>query len=652
MNRLEGEKSAYLRQAAGQKINWYPWSDEAFTRAEVEDKPVILSSGAVWCHWCHVMAKEAFASEDVAAVMNEHFVAIKIDRDERPDIDKRYQRALAAMGRNGGWPLTIFLTPDKKPFYGGTYFPLTDSPGRPGFLTVLLTISGFYKTRRDEVLQNSVKIYDFLQSQVPRKGKMSQVLAAEAVQSIIGSFDAMYGGFGSAPKFPMSGAIEFLIGRYFLTKDESVKQALKKTLVAMASGGLHDHLGGGFHRYSTDEAWILPHFEKMTDDNAWLLRNYVDAYALFGDGFFRQIAENIIYFIRKELSRPAGGFYASMDADVSADDEGGYYTWTDEDLRRVLTEDEYAVVELYFVNKQNAVQHNDNKYVLAVSTGVNDAAHRLNMNIEEVKSLLERGRLKLLAERDKRMKPFIDTALYTSLNSMMIAAFLKAYRILGDEKARDFALLSLERILQTHSADGAVLHTEGVKGLLEDYVHLVDALICAYEVSSDRVYLDRADIFMKICMQKFWDEENGGFFDTEEEIAGTRIKYVEDAPGPSANAVAAIVLSKLGHVLGSEDYSRRAERLLHTFSTDAQLMGIHGAYYFCALDTFFNSLKLDINARPESGLAKSVLSLFHPFSCILWGEDRGIVTPCTKDSCLQPVRTGEELKDRLESMRA
>ena len=343
MNRLAQEKSAYLRHAADQKIDWYPWSEEAFEKAQKEDKPVFLSSGAIWCHWCHVMAKESFEDDEVAELLNDRYVAIKLDRDERPDVDRRYQQAVTAMGVNGGWPLSVFLTPEKIPFYGGTYFPVTDSFGKPGFKTLLKAMSEFYKTRKDEVYENSRKFHDFLKQQSPKKGKVSEVLVGEAIKSIMRGFDKTHGGFGSSPKFPMSGAIEFLLNRYFFTKDQTIEYALKKTLIAMASGGFYDQLGGGFHRYSTDEAWTVPHFEKMTEDNAWLLRNYADAYSLFGDEFFKKVAENIIFFTRSELSRPDGGFYASMDADVTPDDEGGYFTWTDDEVRSTLTADEYAV---------------------------------------------------------------------------------------------------------------------------------------------------------------------------------------------------------------------------------------------------------------------------------------------------------------------
>ncbi len=580
MNRLEKEKSSYLQHAAHQKIDWYPWSEEAFDRASKEDKPVFLSIGAVWCHWCHVMAKESFESDEVARLLNDHYIAVKVDRDERPDVDKRYQQAVAAMGRSGGWPLTVFLTADKKPFYGGTYFPLHDGRGGVGLKTVLRTINDFYRTKKAEVYENSEKLHRILKEQTPQKGKMSEALIDEAAGSVMKGFDGRHGGFGRAPKFPMSGAIEFLLNRYYFTKDENLEYALKKTLLAMATGGFYDQLGGGFHRYSTDEAWTVPHFEKMADDNAWLLRNYADAYSIFGDSYFKKIGEGILFFTGKELSDPEGGFYASMDADVTPDDEGGYFTWTEEEMRKLLPPDEYGVLSLYYLKKSNAVHHDETKLVLNICRDTSEIAGLTNIDADAVRAVVEVGRRKLLVERDKRQKPFIDKAMYTSLNGMLISAYLKAYRAFGDRVVRDFALKSLERVLIDNYEDGMLMHTKGVKALLEDYIYLTDALLSAYEVTGDRRYLTRGQSVMDACLESFYDETGGGFFDTEEEVVGMRLKGIEDSPRPSANSAAAMVLVKLALMVGNERYHLLAEKSLNAFSSDAQLIGAHGAYFF------------------------------------------------------------------------
>lgn len=652
MNRLSQQSSAYLKHAATQKIDWYPWSEEAFEKARQEDKPVFLSSGAVWCHWCHVMAEESFEDDEVAALLNERYVSIKVDRDEHPDIDRRYQQALTAMGVNGGWPLSVFLTPDKMPFYGGTYFPVGDSFDKPGFKTLLKAMSEFYKDRKDEVYEASLKFYEFLRQQSPRKGKFSEVLIDEEVKIILDGLDSKNGGFGTSPKFPMSGAIEFLIGRYFFKKDKMVEYAIKKTLIGMASGGLHDQLGGGFHRYSTDETWTIPHFEKMTEDNAWLLRNYIDAYSVFGEEFFKKVAENIIFFVRTELSRPDGGFYASMDADVITDDEGGYFTWTDEELRKTLPQDEYDVFALYFLNKNSVMHHDNTKIVLSLNMGIDDIARHLNMDIETASKRLEGARIRLLRKRQERRKPFTDNALYTSLNGMMASAFLKAYRVLRDERLKTAALASLDQIMRLNLDNGMLQHSPGVKAGLDDYVYLIDALVAAYEITAGNEYRNLAEQFMTTCIEKFWDNETDGFFDTEEEVVGLRLKNIGDTPRPSANAVAIIALLKLALNSQKEEYRQYAQKSLNAFSTEAQLMRVHGAYFFCALDAFYHMLKLDVQAPFDSALTQSVLFSYHPYQCIVYHYDeQNIVLPCVNDTCYEPLSSSEELGNFITSLR-
>src|SRR4030065_525487 len=408
MNRLSGEKSPDLRHASSQKIDWYPWSDEAFERAKKEDKPIFLSTGAIWCHWCHVMAKECFENEEIVKCLNEHFINIKLDRDERPDIDRRYQLTVSAMGLGGGWPLSVFLTTDKKPFVGATYFPPEDISDRPGFKKVLTVVFEFYTSRKQEISQYADHLLRSLTPKPSQHGELKEHLINEATENILSYLDLQHGGFGAAPKFPMSGAIEFLINRYFFTGNASVGHGIKKTLEAMAKGGLHDQLGGGFHRYSTDEAWIVPHFEKMADDNAWLLRNYIDAYSLFGDMYFREVAEGIIRFLRDVLSDPAGGFYASQDADVTPDDEGGYFTWKDEELRKTLDDEEYKVLSLHFMHERGIMHHDESKKVLFIVHEEKKIADMLKMDTEKVQKIISAAKEKLLLERNRREAPFVD----------------------------------------------------------------------------------------------------------------------------------------------------------------------------------------------------------------------------------------------------
>ncbi len=649
MSRLSKEKSPYLRHAAQQKVDWYPWSDEAFEAAKQENKPVFLSSGALWCHWCHVMAKECFENEEVIKLLNEYFINIKLDRDERPDIDRRYQRAVSAMGAGGGWPLSVFLTSDKKPFFGGTYFPPEDILGRIGFKKVLRTVADFYSTRKEEVNEYSQKLMDFIKPKPLFQSDIDESFLNAAVKTMLSQCDFKNGGFGSAPKFPMPGAIEFLINRFFFTKDESIGYAVKKTLESMANGGIHDQIGGGFHRYAVDEQWIVPHFEKMADDNSWILRNYIDAYAVFQYKYFKDVANRIIDFIHSMLSDPEGGFYTSQDADVTTDDEGGYFTWTDEDFRRVLHDDEYEVMSLHLLQEKGSMHHDETKKVLSVSLDAGEIAEKTGMDEQTVTELIKRGKEKLLQERKERTSPFIDKTLYISCNGMMISAYLKAFRVLKDSNLKDFALKSLERILENHLIRDELFHTEGVKAVLDDYVHIIEALIGAYEITGDSMYYNLAEKLMVRCIERFWDNSEGGFFDTDEEVLGIRMKETEDIPHPSANSLGIMLLLKLYYVSEKKSYYYLAEKTLKGFALKAKDTGILSGYYFCALDAYFNMLKLSLETTHESNLSEMALFTFNPYISIVYGEDRGYVTPCFKNTCYKPIDNPDTLKNILQN---
>ncbi len=643
MNRLSSERSPYLQHAAHQKIDWYPWSDEPFLRAEREGKAVFLSSGGVWCHWCHVMAKESFENDAVAALLNERFISVKLDRDERPDIDRRYQQAVALMGGGGGWPLSVFLTPDRRPFFGGTYFPPDDRYGRPGFIKVIQSVHEFYQSRKGEAVEYGVRIMDALKAEVLEAGDLTRDSLEQAKSAMLAYFDAQHGGFGASPKFPLPGALEFLLHQAATRKDRTAENAVRTTLDAMARGGFHDHLGGGFHRYSVDEAWFVPHFEKMADDNAWLLRNYIDAYALFGEERYKETAEGIIRFVREVLSDPAGGFYASQDADVTPDDEGGYFTWTDGDFKRVLTIDEYQVLSLRYFHERGSLHHDPDKKALCASKEPAQIAAELGVPAERVRALIEQGKAKLLAERNGREKPFVDRTLYTSLNGMFITSYLKAYRVLGDLGLKDFALTSLDRVLRERFNEGDLHHCEGVSAVLEDHVYLAEAFVAAYEATGAHVYLDRATELMDRCRERFGDS-TGGLFDTEAEVLGTRLKRVEDIPHPSANAVAALLLIKLFYITGREPYAAAAEQSLRIFSTTVREMSIHAGTYFCALDAWFATLKLTVEALPDSGLARAAMRLTGPYTALVFAEDKGRIIPCVNETCYEPVTNTADLQ--------
>lgn len=636
MNRLANEKSAYLQHAAHQKIDWYPWSEAPFEKARTENKPLFLSSGAVWCHWCHVMAAESFENEEIAGLMNRLFVNIKLDRDERPDIDRRYQQAVSAMGAGGGWPLSVFLTPNKEPFFGGTYFPPEDRNGIPGFKSVLQAVSNFYHVKRDEAVQYAKQVLETLRPEGLAPASVNAQLLNDAVEAVLSHADPKHGGFGTAPKFPLPGALEFLIHRYVMNRDLSLEQVIRAALDSMARGGIHDQLGGGFHRYSVDAEWIVPHFEKMADDNAWMLRTYALAYTVFREEQYRMVLGDIIRFAGEVLADPEGGFYTSQDADVSPSDEGGYFTWSREDFRRVLSEQEYAVLSQAFLDSRGAMPHDPAKYVLWAARSKEAIAADLGIGTDRVEAIIQQGRKKLLESRNSRPAPFVDKTMYSSLNGLMIGAYLSAFRVLHDGRVREFALKSLDRILRQLLIGDTLFHTDGIPAVLDDYVYLIDALVAAYETTAIESYRDRASSLMDQCLRKFADYDQGGFFDTEHDVLGTRLKRIEDVPHPSANSLAIINLLKLAFITGTTSYRKFAEKSVALFAGSAREMGVHAGSYFCAADAYLNLLTLTIEAPAESALAAGARET-GAYTAITYGENTGRILPCIGGSCLEPI---------------
>ena len=649
MNRLSKEKSPYLRHAAGQKIDWYPWSDEAFQRAKVLDRPLFLSSGAVWCHWCHVMAEESFEDAEIALILNENFISIKLDRDERPDLDRRYQKAVSAMGSGGGWPLSVFLSPDGIPFYGGTYFPPVDRPGMPGFKQVLLKVASFYDSHKDKVSEHSKKLMKAISSEHAPPGEINKSLIDESVDRILAGFDPDNGGFGSAPKFPMTGAMDLLLSRCFFSGNNHLKNIIRKTLEAMAKGGFYDQLGGGFHRYSVDASWIVPHFEKMASDNAGLLVNYIEAYALFKDPLFRETAYGIINFLDSTLSDTDGGFYSSQDADVTPHDEGGYFTWTIDEIKEALTDREYDVISLHLINDRGRMHHDSSKFVLCVAEGPEYVSSETGIPIEEVKKIIREGKQTLLKTRMKRDEPYIDKTLYTSLNGMLISSYLKAFRVSGDIKLKTTALKSISKILSLYYINGDLYHTDNVNGMLDDYIYFIDSLITAYEATGDNNYIDIADGLMRKSLNDFWDKESGGFFDTDKDIIGVRLKTIEDIPSPSANAVGIYSLLKLHYITDNNSYINHAEKSLRLFSKTARSLDIHSSNYFFSLDSYFNMLSLTVEDSPGSSLSHTAFSAFRPYKTIRYGKGGNkAVIACSAGKCYTPIEESSTLESFIK----
>ena len=664
LNSLARASSAYLRSAMHQPIQWHEWGEEALAAAQRENKPILLDIGAVWCHWCHVMDRESYDDAEVAAIVNEHFIAVKVDRDERPDIDSRYQAAVSAVSGQGGWPLTAFLTPDGKPFYGGTYFPPADGYGRPSFKRVLLSIASAYKEKNGDVVEQAKMVESAIaqaESFAGRGGRVSAGIIAAIQKSAFSMFDPQHGGFGQAPKFPHPSALDLLIERYARTKSKSpssrkerekdgapdLSTLITTTLEHMAKGGVYDQLAGGFHRYSVDDRWVVPHFEKMCYDNSELLKNYVHAYQATGSEFFADVARDIIRWMDEWLSdRERGGFYASQDADISMDDDGDYFTWTLDEARAVLTEEEEAQVAAlhYDINEIGEMHHDPAKNVLYVRAPIEEIARRVSISAERVRSLLDSAKKKLYAARLERPTPYIDKTVYVGWNSMCVSAYLEAAKVLNLPNARGFALRSLDRILAEawkpsadpgggpfDSRSGQVRTTQllhvvaysdpkaghrEVSGLLDDYAVTALACLDAYEATADFSYFKFAQSIGDAMIARFFDAVSGGFFDAEPATEGkslgvlsTRRKPLQDSPTPAGNPMAAIALLRLHHYTGDAAYRDKAEQTLEAFAGVAEQFGIFAATYGIAvLHLLENPAQVVVIAENESDAAGTALA--------------------------------------------
>jgi uncharacterized protein len=593
-NRLRNSASPYLRSAAHQPIDWNEWGEEAFAKARAEGKPVLLDIGAVWCHWCHVIDRESYENPEIAAMINNLYIAVKVDRDERPDVDARYQSAVSAISGQGGWPLTAFLTPDGKPFFGGTYFPPDDAGGRPGFKRILLAISEAFKARRAEVDNSANALADAVAKAELFQGARG-VFDARVIDSVIDSahkqFDERHGGFGHAPKFPHAGTVDLLLERYQSTRDPQLLHVAEHTLEGMALGGVYDQIGGGFHRYSVDERWCVPHFEKMTYDNSELLRNFLYGYQVTRKPLFRETAEGIIAWVGEVLSdSERGGFYSSQDADQTLDDDGDYFTWTQKEVRAALSPEEAIAAELYYdIGPHGEMHHNAEKNVLWIGSSVEDLSKRLGLDEASTRILLARAKGKLLAaRRERRPIPTIDQTLYVGWNSMFVSAYLEAARVLDRPDCRDFALKTLDRILaEAWDESKGFLHRVGgprLEGSLDDQVFAAAALLDAYETTLDRRYFDIAERAMHLAVERYGDPDGGGFFDRAKDAApmgglDVRRKPLQDSPTPGGNSVAAIVLDRLHGFTGERLYREWAEKTLEAFAGLIPQYGLFAATY-------------------------------------------------------------------------
>ena len=588
-NLLSSEPSPYLQQHKNNPVHWFPWGDAAFAKASRENKPVFLSIGYATCHWCHVMERESFENEATAEILNTHFVSIKVDREERPDIDRIYMSAVQAMGGQGGWPLSVFLTPDRKPFYGGTYFPPVDAYGRPGFPTLLHRIADVWLKESEDVLHSADELAKYLQqphSVDARNTVITPDILDKTFEQIAAGYDARNGGFGTGTKFPRPSVFHFLFRYHRRTGNEQALSMSLTTLLAMTSGGMMDHLGGGFHRYSTDPEWRVPHFEKMLYDQAQLVHSYLDAFQITRDATFAEIARTTIEYVLRDLRTAEGAFASAEDADSAAREgekekkEGAFYIWSKEQIDAVLTPEESQVFcHHYSVKSEGNVIHDPhNEFrgmnILFNPFTIEQTATAIGTTPQRTNALLASARKKLFSARGTRPRPFRDDKVIVSWNGLMIGACARAASVLNEPSYRAAALTAAEFLWSTLYNEGKQelkrRYRNGAAGIdaqLDDYAFFASGLLEVYTATMDVRWLDRADALMGRAVTLFWDSAEGGFYDTTGLDASliARTKETYDGAEPTGNAVAASVLMRLHRLLERREDRDHAERTIRWF---------------------------------------------------------------------------------------
>ena len=682
-NRLQQETSPYLLQHAHNPVDWYPWGEEALARARAENKPILLSIGYSACHWCHVMERESFENEEIAALMNENFINIKVDREERPDLDQIYMNSVQLMLGHGGWPLTVFLTPDLVPFYGGTYFPPEDRFRLPGFPRVLAGVAHAYRTQPEEIAQTTTSFLNELRRMsVAHESNepINEQLLDAAASALARNYDPKHGGFGGAPKFPASMNLEFLLRVHLRTNDGQSLKMVTETCRRMAEGGLYDQLGGGFHRYSTDAHWLVPHFEKMLYDNALLSRLYLHAYQVTGEEFFRRITEETLDYVAREMTDAGGAFYSTQDAD-SEGVEGKFFVWSIEEINELLGEDDGRLVSAYY--GATAAGNFEEKNILHVPRQAETVAAELNVPVERLREVIERSKPLLFAAREKRVKPGRDEKAIAAWNGMMLTSFAEAASVLERDDYRRIAERNAEFMLNTLRHEGTLRHVykDGQAkhhGYLDDYACVASGLLSLYEATGELRWLRECITLTEQMCEEFWDETDGGFFYTSArgEQLIVRNKDFMDNATPSGNSVAAELLLRLALLTENQAHARKAVTIFRLLRDQAVRYPSAFGYLLGALDFQLSTPKEIViigerGASDSQALLREVWKRYLPNKVVAQSAENGAegsgVLPllrerpalggratayvCENYSCLQPVTTPGELAAQLDAIK-
>ena len=672
-NNLVHETSPYLLQHAHNPVNWYPWGKEALEKAIQENKPIFLSVGYSSCHWCHVMEHESFENEEIAKIMNENYVSIKVDREERPDLDDIYQKVCQMATGQGGWPLSVFLTPDQKPFYVGTYFPILDNYGRPGFGSILMQLAQAWKEKPSDVRKASENFMKNLQGAelVTTPATLEESILDEAAMNLFQIADNTYGGFGQAPKFPNAANLSFLLRYGKISGISKFSEFVFRTLNKMGKGGIFDQIGGGFHRYSTDSRWLVPHFEKMLYDNALLPIAYAEAYHLSKDSFYLDVINKTLGFVLREMTSPEGGFYSALDAD-SEGEEGKFYVWSKKEIVSILGKDADAFCLYYDVTDGGNFEGHT---ILNNSLAVSAVAFHCGVSEDKVKSILEESSKKLLEVRSKRIRPGLDDKIITSWNALMVSAFARGYRVTDNPQYLHAAqncvafieknLLSENSLLRTYKNGKAKL-----QAYLEDYAYLINALVDLFEVKPDTKYLDLAARLANHLVSHFWDEKNSSFYFTadDHESLIIRPKNNYDLSMPSGNSVAANALLKLYHLTQNKRFQEISAKTMEAFATMAAENPFGFGYLLNTIYLYLQNPTEITLLNPQNKelydyltkrfLPESILVTIqtkaqlqdlakYPYFAGKEFEDKTTVFVCKDFSCSLPLRTVSEIEPLL-----